>query len=115
MYEEECGDNLNNPGTKEIERVLTDNEIERRLKAISGWQLIDNAIEKNYKFRDFREAIDFVDKVAIIVEEENHHPDILVWSWNNVKLTLTTHKVQGISEKDFVVASKIDQMKTELH
>lgn len=69
-----------------------------------------NSIEKNLKFRDFRQAVEFVNKVADVAESENHHPDILLWSWNNVKITLTTHSVKGLSEKDFTIAKKIDRI-----
>ncbi len=86
-------------------------EIEKNLAKIQGWKLVGDAIEKNYKFADFKQAIHFIDKVAEIAEAENHHPDILLWSWNNVKLTLTTHKTKSLSENDFVLAAKIDQIK----
>ncbi len=86
-------------------------EAERRMHQLNGWILADTAIEKGFKFVDFKAAIDFVDKVADLAEGENHHPDILLWGWNNVKITLSTHKVGGLSDKDFILASKIDQIK----
>ncbi len=86
-------------------------EAQKRLQQVQGWSLIGDAIEKNFKFRDFRQAIAFVNRVADLAELENHHPDILLWSWNNVKITLTTHAVKGLSEKDFDLAAKIDQIK----
>jgi 4a-hydroxytetrahydrobiopterin dehydratase len=85
-------------------------EAEKRLKRVKDWKLVDNAIEKNFKFTNFRQAIAFINKVADIAEAENHHPDILLWGWNNVKLTLSTHAVKGLSENDFVLASKINQI-----
>jgi 4a-hydroxytetrahydrobiopterin dehydratase len=84
---------------------------EEHLKQVKDWKLVDNAIEKNYKFSNFRQAIEFINKVANIAEAENHHPDILLWSWNNVKLTLSTHAVKGLSKNDFVLASRFDQIK----
>lgn len=86
-------------------------EVQRRLKQIEGWNLVGDTIEKNYRFRDFRQAIEFINRVADAAEQLNHHPDILLWSWNNVKVTLSTHSVKGLSENDFVLASKIDQIK----
>ena len=80
------------------------------LKQVRGWKLTGNAIEKDHKFSNFREAIDFINKVAQAAETEKHHPDILLWSWNNVKLTLTTHSIGGLSKSDFALASKIDQI-----
>jgi 4a-hydroxytetrahydrobiopterin dehydratase len=80
-----------------------------RRQFLKEWKLTGDSIEKNFKFKDFKEAIRFINRVADIAESENHHPDILLWSWNNVKLTLTTHTAKGLSEKDFSLASKIDE------
>lgn len=85
-------------------------EVEKYLKDAKGWELVGEVIEKNFKFDNFRRAIDFINKVADVAEAENHHPDILLWSWNNVKLTLTTHTVRGLSKKDFGLASTIDHI-----
>ena len=85
-------------------------DAERYLRQLKGWKLVDGSIEKDYKFQDFKEAIQFINKVADAAEAENHHPNILLWNWNNVKLTLTTHKVNGLSDKDFVLARKIDEI-----
>ena len=86
-------------------------DLDERLEKLNGWKLIGNAIEKNYKFRDFKNAVGFINKVAEVAETANHHPDILLWNWNNVRLTLTTHTASGLTEKDFELASKIDQIK----
>ncbi len=81
------------------------------LKQLSGWRLIRSTrIEKNYDFTDFTEAMKFVNRVADIAEVEDHHPDILIHDWNKVRLTLSTHAVKGLSENDFILAAKIDQM-----
>ncbi|MBI3036874.1 4a-hydroxytetrahydrobiopterin dehydratase [Candidatus Woesearchaeota archaeon] len=85
----------------------------RLMKQVSGWQLLQisgvDAIEKKYKFRDFAEAMMFVNKVAALAEEEGHHPDIKI-SWNKVTLTLWTHAIKGLSENDFIMAAKIDAL-----
>lgn len=86
--------------------------MEKLLESISGWKHIGNTIEKNYQFDNFRQAIAFINEVAGIAEAENHHPDIQLWDWNNVKLTLTTHELKALSDKDFKVAAKIDQLKS---
>ena len=85
-------------------------EVEKYLSQVKDWKLVGDAIEKNYKFSNFRKAIEFIDKVADAAESESHHPDILLWSWNNVKLTLTTHAVKGLSKSDFALAAKIDHI-----
>jgi|SRR6185503_9349272 len=76
---------------------------------LSGWaEREEKYIEKDYKFKDFKEALAFVNKVGAIAEEEGHHPDINLHGWNKVKLTLSTHAIGGLSENDFILASKID-------
>ena len=76
---------------------------------LTGWVAVDEKrIEKEYKFKDFKEALAFVNRVGEIAEQENHHPDINLHGWNKVKLTLSTHVIGGLSENDFILASKID-------
>jgi len=87
-------------------------EAEKSLKHLHAWKIVDDTIEKNYKFNNFREAVEFINEVAEVAEKQNHHPDILLWNWNNVKLTLTTHAVRGLSKDDFVLAAKIDKLKS---
>jgi 4a-hydroxytetrahydrobiopterin dehydratase len=77
---------------------------------LSGWEdSNEKKIEKEYKFKNFQEALDFIAKVGQIAEEEGHHPDIFLHNWNKVRLTLTTHAIHGLSENDFILASKIDR------
>lgn len=76
---------------------------------ISGWTDIDQKkIQKEYTFKDFAEALAFVNKVGAIAEGEGHHPDIFIHDWNKVTLTLWTYAIGGLSENDFILASKID-------
>lgn len=91
-------------------KPLTPDEYEAFLhQELHGWAAIEEkAIEKHYKFKDFQEALDFVAKVGQIAEEEEHHPDIFLHGWNKVRLTLSTHAIGGLSENDFILASKID-------
>lgn len=75
------------------------------------WQVIENHhIQREFRFANFREAMGFVNMVAAIAESEGHHPDILVYQWNRVRITLWTHAINGLSENDFIVAAKIDQL-----
>jgi 4a-hydroxytetrahydrobiopterin dehydratase len=75
----------------------------------NGWQLIDNHhIEKEYAFEDFRQALDFTNRVGGLAEAQGHHPDIYL-AWGQVKLTVWTHKIDGLTESDFVLAAKADQ------
>jgi 4a-hydroxytetrahydrobiopterin dehydratase len=92
-------------------KPLTPDEYGAYLRTtLSGWTDVNTVkIEKDYKFKDFKEALAFVNKVGQIAESEGHHPDISLHDWNKVKLTLTTHAIKGLSENDFILASKIDQ------
>lgn len=75
-----------------------------------GWNLIEDIqIEKVFKFKDFKGALDFVNKVGEIAEEDGHHPDIEL-GWGRVKVKLMTHKIHGLSMNDFILAAKIDEI-----
>lgn len=72
------------------------------------WEVIDNKkIEKEFKFKDFKEAMKFVNKVADLANEQGHHPDIAIF-YNKVKIDLSTHAIKGLSPNDFIIASKIE-------
>jgi 4a-hydroxytetrahydrobiopterin dehydratase len=81
------------------------------LKAqVAGWQVVnEHHLLKAYKFPDFRTALDFVNKAGAIAEEEGHHPDMLL-SWGKVEVTIWTHKIDGLTESDFILAAKLDQI-----
>lgn len=85
---------------------LTREEAEAMMAQVPGWTLEDNTLSRRFKFRDFREAMAFVNRVADLAEEEGHHPDIHVF-WNKVRLDLTTHAIKGLSENDFIMAARI--------
>jgi len=88
---------------------LTAEEIQPLLQQISGWKVIaDKALEKEFKKKDFAEALAFVNNIGKIAEEEGHHPDIFLHGWNKVKITLSTHAIKGLSENDFILARRID-------
>ncbi len=76
----------------------------------SGWQREGEALVRELKFDDFAAAMAYVNRVADLAEEANHHPDILVHGWNHVRLTLTTHSAGGLTDNDFQMAKKIDQL-----
>lgn len=81
------------------------------LEELNHWKIIDDkVIEKTLLFKDFATALSFVNKVGKIAEEENHHPDISIFSWNKVKFSLSTHSVGGLTENDFILAAKIDEL-----
>jgi len=88
---------------------LSRKEAEALLLQVPAWSLSDKDIRREFRFKDFRQAMDFVNKVASIANDQDHHPDIFI-SYNNVRLTLSTHKIGGLSMNDFIVAAKIDQL-----
>ena len=76
----------------------------------SGWRVVnEHHLEKEYKFKNFREALDFTNKVGELAESQGHHPDIYL-AWGRVKLTIWTHKIDGLTESDFVMAAKTDKL-----
>lgn len=89
---------------------LTKEESEEYLKQIDNWTLENNSIIKKFKLKNFSEAINFVNKIAEVVEKEQHHTDILVYGWNKVKVTMSTHAIKGLSENDFIIAAKLDKI-----
>ena len=92
---------------------LKDEEVERYLNDVPDWRLNKgdvNKIERDFTFKNFKAAMEFVNKVADLAEKEGHHPNILVHGWNKVKLILYTHAIKGLHENDFVMAAKINQL-----
>ena len=71
------------------------------------WTMVNQALVRKFTCKDFRAAMAFVNRIADLAEAENHHPDIFI-SYNIVKLDLSTHKINGLSRNDFILAAKID-------
>jgi 4a-hydroxytetrahydrobiopterin dehydratase len=90
---------------------LTKQEAESYMAEVPGWVLAEDGkmISKKFQFRDFVKAMAFVEGVADIAEMEGHHPDIHI-SYNKVTLELYTHSIKGLSENDFIVAAKVEQI-----
>ena len=76
----------------------------------AGWQVLEERqLEKEYRFEDFREALCFTNRVGELAEAQGHHPDIYL-AWGKVKLTIWTHKINALTESDFVLAAKADRL-----
>lgn len=91
---------------------LPDSKEDELKVQVPSWLLLrdgEHKLRRQFKFKDFMEAIDFVNKVAKIANEEGHHPDIYIF-YNKVQLDLFTHAVGGLSENDFIMASKVDKL-----
>jgi 4a-hydroxytetrahydrobiopterin dehydratase len=89
--------------------LLSDEEVERRLADLSGWERDGDAIRKSFKRGDFKGSVDFVNRMTPVAEEMNHHPDLEV-SWDTVTVSITTHAEGGLTGNDFELASKIDAL-----
>ena len=86
---------------------LTAAEAARLHREVPAWELADERLRRRFVFRSFVDAIAFVDRVAILAEQEGHHPDFAV-HYRQVDLVLWTHAIGGLSENDFILAAKID-------
>ena len=93
---------------------LRADEIDRLSQGIDpGWSVINyHHIEREFKFHDFSEALNFTNRVGEIAEAEGHHPNIEL-SWGRVKIILWTHKAMGLTENDFIIAAKVDEIAGE--
>jgi len=86
---------------------MNESVINKQLELLNNWSFVDNAIEKNYSFKNFVEALIFINKVGAIAEKMNHHPELFN-VYNKVKLRLTTHDANGVTQKDFDLAAAVD-------
>jgi 4a-hydroxytetrahydrobiopterin dehydratase len=90
---------------------LKGNDLARLARELGeDWRVVnEHHLEREYKFENFRQALDFTNQVGELAEQQNHHPDIYL-AWGRVKLTLWTHKIDGLTESDFVFAAKVNQI-----
>jgi 4a-hydroxytetrahydrobiopterin dehydratase len=89
---------------------LTGKELAALEKQVEGWNVIEgHHLAKTFAFPDFREALKFVNRIGELAEEQGHHPDLFL-AWGKVEITTWTHKINGLTENDFILAAKIDQL-----
>ncbi len=88
---------------------LSVEQIKNKLSQLPGWNFENDSIQKQFQFKDFIEALSFVNAIGMEAEKMDHHPDILMFGWNKVKITLSTHSEGGVTEKDFQLAIKIEE------
>ena len=85
-------------------------ELQKLSKQVPGWKVVEgHHITRTFAFPDFRQALDFVNKVGELAETQGHHPDIFL-TWGKAEITTWTHKINGLSESDFILAAKIDEL-----
>jgi 4a-hydroxytetrahydrobiopterin dehydratase len=88
---------------------LAGQELQSLAKEVPQWKVVDSHhLTRAFTFPDFRQALAFVNKVGELAEEQGHHPDILL-AWGKAEITTWTHKINGLSEGDFILAAKIDK------
>ena len=88
---------------------LTADEIQPLRAQVQDWVVVNNHhLEREFKFPDFKSALEYVNKAGAIAEEQGHHPDIFL-AWGKVRITIWTHKIDGLTESDFILAAKIDR------
>lgn len=90
---------------------LTGAELDALHRSTPDWTVInEHHLQREFRFPDFKQALDFVNRVGAVAEEQGHHPDILL-AWGKAEVTLWTHSINGLSESDFIMAAKIDRLK----
>ena len=95
---------------------MTRPEAESYLRQTPGWEMDASGklISRSYRVKNFMTAVRFIQDIAGIAEAENHHPDLHLPGYHNVKIDLSTHAIGGLSENDFIVAAKVNELKVEL-
>lgn len=89
---------------------LTGETLEQLKAQMPGWQVVDeHHLTKTFAFPDFRTALDFVNRIGAVAEAEGHHPDVYL-AWGKVEVKTWTHKIDGLTESDFILAAKIDEL-----
>ena len=89
---------------------LKGEDLQQMLKNVPQWSVVnEHHLTRAYKFPDFKQALDFVNKVGALAEDQGHHPDIIL-AWGKAEITLWTHKIDGLTESDFIMAAKIDRL-----
>lgn len=85
-------------------------QVRSMLEQVPGWSLENGKLTRDLKVKNFKEALALVNRIGDLAEQEGHHPDLCIHSWNRVKIELYTHSIGGLSENDFILAAKIGEV-----
>ena len=89
---------------------LKGEELDNLWQQIPGWEVVEeHHLRRRFRFKNFREALDFVNRVGELAEEQGHHPDV-GFGWGYAEVTVYTHKIDGLTESDFILAAKISEL-----
>lgn len=88
-------------------------EVQAMTQEVPGWEVVEGKLTRDVKLANFQEALALVNRIGDLAEQEGHHPDITIHSWNHVRVELYTHSIKGLSENDFILAAKINQVLPE--
>lgn len=99
-----------------MSKLLTKDQVETQLGNVANWQIDQNGktIFREYKTKNFVEAVEFINKVKDLAQQADHHPDLHLTGYRNLRIDLSTHSVGGLSEKDFQLAEQINKLPIEL-
>jgi 4a-hydroxytetrahydrobiopterin dehydratase len=92
-------------------KLLSADEIEKKLVVLVGWSCSDKSIQKEFELDNFSDAVTFIVEIGFEAERLDHHPDLLLHSWNKVKVTLSTHSEGGVTDNDINLAYKINSIR----
>ena len=85
-------------------------ELDELARQVPGWEVVEgHHLKREFRFRNFREALNFVNRVGELAEEQAHHPDIAL-GWGRAEITIFIHKIDGLTESDFILAAKVDRL-----
>jgi 4a-hydroxytetrahydrobiopterin dehydratase len=91
--------------------TLSKDEIKKRINDLQNWKQDGDSINREIAAENFADAVGIVNAIAVLAEANDHHPDILIYGWNKVRITLTSHDKGGLTKKDFNLAQKIEELK----
>jgi 4a-hydroxytetrahydrobiopterin dehydratase len=92
-------------------KLLSSDEVKEKLETLNSWFYVDDSIIKEFTLKSFNDAVAFFVKISMEAEKMDHHPDLLLHSWNKLKITLSTHSAGGVTEADFTLAQIIDMIR----
>src|SRR5215469_4028201 len=93
---------------------LMGEELDKMKQQVTGWEVVDgHQLQKSFALPAFRTALDFVNRIGETAEQEGHHPDIFL-AWGKVEVKIWTHKINGLTESDFILAAKIDELRAPI-